>query len=567
MKRSTIRFAVVFCFMLLSSLAFAQTFPPVWQPGPFPTGTEQVRNDSPANTSMPDELGTLYEYTAYRGTPEIDGVVNGDPVWSSIPWTPMSIYTVNGGETCNIFVGDSCAAVVNYGGAEDISAYFKILWDDDNIYFALYKVDETFVSDTTHMDDLGSIWQDDAYQIVLDANAPDDIGGAMPSAEIGLALLGSISNDVASTETAYNSWRNTNGDPLELADGDGSSAIEICDGKAYFGTITPKHVGYTEIIEVGFKKWDAIVDDTSQMFYIMANDPDAGHQVDALQFVKGIFDGKEPERYGSIVYSSSEPPEDPNALVDITDLGGTIVGSNDDLPWTGPDSDGSPDKERIEKLIDNDVNTKYLVGAVESWIDYEIDEPALISSYTITSANDAPTRDPSTWILFGWDEAANDWVFLHDVVAEPSWEQRFMTKTWTFDNTDKWCKLFRLEIIEINNDPEGLMQMAELELLGKLETSVEQKTPVQPGEFALSQNYPNPFNPTTTISYSIKTAGNVELKVYDLLGKQVASLVNKVQNPGVYNVTFDAHDLASGIYIYTLKSADAVISNKMVLMK
>ena len=218
MKRLTIRFAVVFCFVLLSSLAIAQTFPPVWQPGPFPTGTEQVRNDAPANTSIPDGLGTLYEYTAYRGTPEIDGVVNGDPVWNSIPWTAMSIYTVNGGETCNIFVGDSCAATVNYAGAEDISAYFKILWDDDNIYFALYKVDDSFVSDTTHANDLGNIWQDDAYQIVLDANAPNDIGGAMPSAEIGLALLGSISNDVANTETAYNSWRNDNGDPLELAD-------------------------------------------------------------------------------------------------------------------------------------------------------------------------------------------------------------------------------------------------------------------------------------------------------------------------------------------------------------
>ncbi|MBN1482460.1 T9SS type A sorting domain-containing protein [candidate division KSB1 bacterium] len=567
MKRLTSRFAVVFCFVLLSSLAFAQTFPPVWQPGPFPTGTETVRNDAPANTSIPDELGTLYEYTAYRGTPEIDGVVNGDPVWGTIPWTAMSIYTVNGGVTCNIFTGDSCASAVNYGGAEDISAYFKILWDDDNVYFALYKVDESFVSDTTHANDLGSIWQDDAYQIVLDANAPNDIGGALPSAEIGLALLGSISNDMAFTETAYNSWRNTNGDPLELADGDGSSTIEVCDGKAFFGTLTPKHVGYTEVMEVAFKKWDAIVADTPQMFSIMANDPDAGHPVDALQWAQGIFDVKLPERYASIVYSSSEPPEDPNKLIDITDLGGTIVGSNDDEPWTGPNSDGSPDKERIEKLIDNDVNTKYLVGAVESWIDYEIDELALISAYTITSANDVPTRDPATWELMGWDETANEWVYLHDVYAEPSWEKRFMTKTWTFANTDKWFKKFRLEIIEINEDPEGLMQMAELELLGKLASAVEDKAPIQPTSFALEQNYPNPFNPTTTISYAIQKTGNVELKVYDLLGQEVATLVNNVQNPGNYSVTFDANDLSSGVYIYTLKSAGSIMSHKMILMK
>ncbi len=571
MKKLTIHCAVVFCFVLLSSFAFSQTFPPVWQQGPFPTGTEEVRNDAPANTSIPDELGTLYEYTAYRGTPEIDGIINGDPAWSTIPWTPMSIYTVNGGETCNIFVGDSCGAVVNYGGAEDISAYFKILWDDDNIYFALYKVDDTFTSDTTHAEDLGSIWQDDAYQIVLDANAPTDIGGALPSAEIGLALLGSISNDVAMTETAYNSWRNTNGDPLELADGDGTSAIPVADGKAYFGTITPKHVGYTEVIEVAFKKWDAIVADTPQMMTIMANDPDGdpdagGHAVDALQWAQGIFDGKLPERYASIVYSSSEPPVDPDALIDITDLGGTIIGSHDDLPWSGPNS-GSPDKERIEKLIDNDVNTKYLVGQIESWIEYEIDEPALVSAYTLTSANDAPTRDPATWELMGWDEDASQWVYLHDVYAEPIWEKRFMTKEWTFENTDKMFKKYRLEIIEINEDPEGLMQIAEWELFGKLASSVEHKNPAAPAGFALEQNYPNPFNPTTTISYSINTTGKVELKVYDLLGKEVASLVNKVQTPGAYNVTFDAEELSSGVYIYTLKSANAVMSNKMVLMK
>jgi hypothetical protein len=570
MKKLNTSFALILCFLIFTSLAFAQVFPPVHQPGPFPTGTETVRNDAPANTSIPDELGTLYEYTAYRGTPEIDGVVNGDPVWGSIPWTAMSIYTVNGGATCNIFV-DSCNPV-NYVDAEDISAWFKILWDDDNVYFAIYKVDDQFVSDTAHVDDLGNIWQDDAYQIVLDANAPNDQGGALPSAEIGLALLGTIDNDIAYIETAYNSWRNTNGDTLELADGDGSSAIEICDGKAFFGKLTTKHVGYTEIIEVAFKKWDAIVADTPQMFTIMANDPDDTHIVDALQWAQGIFDVKSPERYASIVYSSSEPPEDPNALIDITDLGGTIVGSNDDLPWLAdgnPDTpEGSPDKERVEKLIDNDVNTKYLVGTVESWIDYEIDESALISSYTITSANDAPARDPMEWDLLGWDETASEWVRLHAGSVDEPWEERFMTKTWTFENTDKWFKKFRIEIYELNGDLEALMQMAELELLGKLTTmSVDEKQTAQPNEFALKQNYPNPFNPTTIISYQVNKTGNVELVVYDLLGRKVATLVNGVQTAGSYQVTFEGQDLSSGVYIYTLKSAESVMTNKMVLIK
>ena len=561
MKKLHSSFAIIFCLLAFASLAFAQVFPPVWQPGPFPTGTEVVRNDAPANETIPDEMGTIYEYTAYRGTPVIDGVVNGDPVWNSIPWTAMNQYTGNAsGESCYIFDG-ACEGVENFWGAEDISAFFKILWDDDHVYFALYKVDDDYVYDDTHLgEDQGNIWQDDAYQIVLDANDPFDQGGPLPSAEIGLALLDY-------QEAAYFSWRNTNGDPLALADGTSESAVLSGDGKAFIAKHSEINAGYTEVMEVAFVKWADIVADTPQMMSIMANDNDDIHDVDALEWSRGIFHGKLAERYASIVYSSSEAPADPDGLVDITDLGGTIVGSNDEFPWTGPNSDGSPDNERIEKLIDNDVNTKYLVGAVESWIDYEIDEPALITSYTITAANDAPSRDPMVWELYGWDADAGDWVSIHAADVLAPWEERFMKKTWTFENTDKWCSKFRFEIFDINGDTEGLMQMAELELLGKLKTSVEDRQPAFPTEMTLQQNYPNPFNPATTISYAVNTTGNVELNIYDLLGHKVETLVNEVQSAGNYQITFDARDLSSGVYIYTLKSAESIMSNKMILLK
>jgi hypothetical protein len=90
---------------------------------------------------------------------------------------------------------------------------------------------------------------------------------------------------------------------------------------------------------------------------------------------------------------------------------------------------------------------------------------------------------------------------------------------------------------------------------------------VAPMAFELLQNYPNPFNPTTTISYTVQKTGAVELKVYDLLGQEVATLVNDVKTAGVHHVTFDAHELSSGVYIYTLKSEIAVLANKMILIK
>ncbi|MCL4279869.1 MAG: T9SS type A sorting domain-containing protein, partial [Ignavibacteriaceae bacterium] len=85
--------------------------------------------------------------------------------------------------------------------------------------------------------------------------------------------------------------------------------------------------------------------------------------------------------------------------------------------------------------------------------------------------------------------------------------------------------------------------------------------------YSLSQNYPNPFNPTTTISYSIKSPGLVSLKVYDILGTEVASLVNENQEAGNYSVEFNAYNLTSGIYFYTLTSGNFVETKKLILLK
>ncbi|NWG27485.1 MAG: T9SS type A sorting domain-containing protein [Ignavibacteriaceae bacterium] len=86
-------------------------------------------------------------------------------------------------------------------------------------------------------------------------------------------------------------------------------------------------------------------------------------------------------------------------------------------------------------------------------------------------------------------------------------------------------------------------------------------------EYSLSQNYPNPFNPTTTINYSIKTTGLVTLKVYDMLGVEVASLVNENQEAGNYSVTFNASELPSGIYFYTLTSGNFIVTKKLILLR
>ncbi len=85
--------------------------------------------------------------------------------------------------------------------------------------------------------------------------------------------------------------------------------------------------------------------------------------------------------------------------------------------------------------------------------------------------------------------------------------------------------------------------------------------------FVLGQNYPNPFNPSTMIRYQVPVSGNVELKVFDVLGKEVAELVNGIQSAGTYSCVFNAAALPSGLYFYTLKSGSNVETKKMLLLK
>ena len=89
----------------------------------------------------------------------------------------------------------------------------------------------------------------------------------------------------------------------------------------------------------------------------------------------------------------------------------------------------------------------------------------------------------------------------------------------------------------------------------------------RPAKFSLDQNYPNPFNPTTTIKYSTGNSGRVVLRLYDVYGQQVATLVDQVQGPGDHSVDLDAHHLASGVYYYSLDAGTWGAMKKLVLLK
>jgi hypothetical protein len=129
-------------------------------------------------------------------------------------------------------------------------------------------------------------------------------------------------------------------------------------------------------------------------------------------------------------------------------------------------------------------------------------------------------------------------------------------KNYSFTDNNIYEKNFFYRLVQIDNDGTiEQLEVVEVNYNGSLRG------------FELEQNYPNPFNPTTVIKYSIPEASNVQIKVYDMLGGEVANLVNEMKEAGTHQVGFDASELTSGIYIYSIQSGNYVQTMKMTLLR
>ncbi|MFH1195028.1 MAG: LamG-like jellyroll fold domain-containing protein [bacterium] len=134
----------------------------------------------------------------------------------------------------------------------------------------------------------------------------------------------------------------------------------------------------------------------------------------------------------------------------------------------------------------------------------------------------------------------------------------------TYDGDATW----KGEIQEFNIFNKALSADEVLFLFNKgATTGVEDENTTIPKDYVLSQNYPNPFNPTTTIEFAVPKSSNVKLVVYDVLGREVAELINQELNAGYNKVEFDASNLTSGIYFYSLKAGDFSCVKKLMLLK
>ena len=151
------------------------------------------------------------------------------------------------------------------------------------------------------------------------------------------------------------------------------------------------------------------------------------------------------------------------------------------------------------------------------------------------------------------------------------------TVAMNFSKTGRWYRYFEndsLEVSVVNQNvtlaPGEFFIYTTAKLPDQengIVTDVEEFQDQIAYSFMLEQNYPNPFNPTTSIQYSINSSQYGSLKIYDVLGNELATLVNEVQHPGTYKVGFDAARFSSGVYFYQLRQNNSVITKKMILVK
>ncbi len=180
---------------------------------------------------------------------------------------------------------------------------------------------------------------------------------------------------------------------------------------------------------------------------------------------------------------------------------------------------------------------------------------------------DLPAASDTAGDLFGTWYVGGSWTPLTNLTSSATVKEKYsqMASRLRTDGTN--LTAFPMYTIFGLSDQSDVDESEYWLVTGVTINDVDDPTSVTVDNFELSQNYPNPFNPVTNIKYSIANNSNVKLVVFDMLGREVATLVNGAQNAGSYEVAFDASNLSSGIYVYTLTSGNFTSSKKLTLLK
>ncbi|MBE0569982.1 MAG: T9SS type A sorting domain-containing protein [Ignavibacteriaceae bacterium] len=198
---------------------------------------------------------------------------------------------------------------------------------------------------------------------------------------------------------------------------------------------------------------------------------------------------------------------------------------------------------------------------LKMFIDFNPEIPVELISFNASIINKkvhlnwsaATETNNSGFEILRFTQNDNEWNSIGFV---PGFGTTTEPKSYSFSDEDVTTGTYNYRLKQIDFD--GMFTYS---------NEIEVEVDFTPKEFVLYQNYPNPFNPSTVISYQLPLSSDVTLKVYDVLGNEVATLVNEEKQAGVYEVEFDGSSLASGMYLYKLQAGSFIETKKMILTK
>jgi len=239
-----------------------------------------------------------------------------------------------------------------------------------------------------------------------------------------------------------------------------------------------------------------------------------------------------------------------NRLTELTE-GWTFGRKTSYMIWTSTYDDSG----RKLSVSCSGISNGTAVHALDSTYAYDLNGKMLLQLYEERSNSQLVTSDR---YIYTYDMGGRQTSVLHE-----SWVNSAWVPTDIMDfNT--------IAILRFNDDAGNRYEYSGYSVILKyktLTTSVEPGEGATPVQFSLSQNYPNPFNPTTVVAFQLPVSSQVRIAVYDMLGREVALLMDERKDPGEYTLQFDGSRLTSGVYYYRLRAGDYMQTRKMLLLK
>ncbi|MBN2102571.1 carbohydrate binding domain-containing protein [bacterium] len=483
-------------------------------------------NDSWINPSL---LGTARttDYVASdpmfvleaTGAPTIDGS-NTDEAWNTVPWFGISKYA----DRDNGVLFDPPLNLADVDGWDDCWFRYKMMWKGSMLY--LYSEVYDNIIDISQPD----WYMNDCFEIQIDGN--NDKGQTTDSNDHSYNFVYSPTpaSDVAFTQKDFG-W-----------------TIEARMNIASDCGITPS-VGHQMGMEVQ-------VDD---------NDG-GGRDLIGRWWSNDNITWTNPSHRGTIelagvtVTDQGEPPKDPDEPAgNMVSNWSFSSGMNN---WTFNTAEAGNAAAKIENSV---FHAQITNGGANAWnVALYNNGLNIVNGKTYTVSFDARAASPRNILASVAMGVSPFWLYNYEPVFSITTEWRTYTFTFIMGFDSDPAARMGFDMGTSNAD----VYLDNISLVETGSTEIGSEDPAQVvTTFELSQNYPNPFNPNTTIQYQIPRSCFATLKIYDLLGREVATLVNEHRSPGVYQVEWNGQDASSGIYIVYLKAGRDTKAVKMILQK